>query len=252
MDTVEEKICATCGKCKPLPEYYFINAKGKHMNNCKGCYSINRKGITRRYIEKNKVAINKRVSEYCKNNPQKRREYYYKNRDKLIALNKASYEKNREINIQKRKDWYQQNKESHAAARERYAIGNKDKLRTARRKWENERLSEDMNYKLHKNLSGRIRFELKGIAKRSGRTEELIGCNIQQLKEFIENQFQEGMAWDNWETNGWHVDHRIPLSWFNLQNENCRKLAFNYKNLQPLWGVDNIKKKNFYSHKMVL
>ena len=78
----------------------------------------------------------------------------------------------------------------------------------------------------------------------------MIGCTIPELKLFIENMLPEEWTWDNYGVNGWHIDHRIPLSWFNLENENCRKIAFSYKNLQPLWGTENILKRNFYSHKL--
>lgn len=122
----------------------------------------------------------------------------------------------------------------------------------ARRKWENERLANDINYKLHKKLAGRIRHELKGVAKRTLRTEELIGCTISELIVFIEAQFKPGMTWANHSTNGWHIDHRIPVSWFNLENENCRRLAFSYKNLQPLWAEENLEKKFFYSHALAI
>lgn len=107
-----------------------------------------------------------------------------------------------------------------------------------------------MNYKLQKSLAKRIRHELKEVGRKDKATEELIGCTIEELRVFIESHFLDGMDWGNWNTEGWHLDHRIPVSWFNLENENCRKLAFNYKNLQPLWSEDNLKKKNFYSHKM--
>lgn len=251
----DTKICSKCKELKSIQQFY--NSKSE----CKVCikesrriYRLNNKEkIKQRYIayrDKNKDSINKRISEYRKSNPEKRRAYYEKNREKLIAINKASYEKYRDVNIQKRKKWYQNNKEKHAADRTEYELKNKDRLRAARRKWENNKLRTDCAYKLHKNIAGRIRFELKGVSKKSDKTEEIIGCTITELKIFIENQFSDGMTWDNWGINGWHIDHRIPLSWFNLENENCRKMAFNYKNMQPLWSEENLKKKNYYSHKL--
>lgn len=256
MEEVEAlKKCTVCKAEKPLSEFYFKKSK------CKGCVSdkgkiyrsknkdkINERGLA--YRSKNRDKINKKLSEYQKNNPQLRNAYYAKNKERLQGFNKASYLKKRDENIEKRKIWYQNNKERHAANRTKYEEKNKDRLRAARRKWENNRLATDINYKLHKNISGRIREELNGKKKRTDRTEMLLGCTIEELKVFLQNQFQDGMTWDNWETNGWHVDHRIPLSWFNLENENCRKLAFSYKNLQPLWGADNLRKKNFYSDKL--
>lgn len=256
-DTVEKITkCYTCNENKNKEDFY-----ASKPTKCKKCISdrgkvyrvenkdeIKERGV--QYRKNNRDKINKKLSEYQKNNPHLRRDYYAKNKERLQGFTKASYLKKREENIQKRKIYYQNNKEKHAENRAKYEANNKDRLRAARRKWENNRLATDINYKLHKNISGRIREELNGKKKRTDRTEMLLGCTIEELKIFIQNQFQDGMTWGNWELNGWHIDHRIPLSWFNLENENCRKLAFGYKNLQPLWGADNLRKKNFYSDKL--
>ncbi len=244
-DTTEglkTKVCKTCGADKPTSEFPYISTRNRHDSHCKICRN-----------KRNVDYVKSRGEEFA----QKKRDYannhFKNNREAGLKYRKERYlTYNREEQLEKRRKWYRDNKEKHAANRTKYELENKDRLRLARRKWENSRLKNDINYKLHKSLAGRVRFELKGVAKRTSRTEELIGCTISELKIFIENQFLEGMNWSNWETNGWHIDHRIPVSWFNLENEHCRKLAFNYKNLQPLWGEDNLKKKNFYSHKMAV
>lgn len=256
----KKKVCKTCKLIKDISEFYeskpakckkCISDKGvQYRNDNKS--KIKERGV--KYRENNKEQINVSQLEYRQKNREKLREnakkYHENNRDKSIASNRAAYFKKRDINIQKRKEWYQNNKKKHAEKRAEYETANKDRLRAARRKWENNRLLTDVQYRLHKTLSGRIRGELNGNRSKTDSTELLIGCTIEELKVFIEGQFKDGMTWDNWETNGWHIDHRIPLSWFNLENENCRKLAFSYKNLQPLWGTENLKKKNFYAHKL--
>ena len=47
------------------------------------------------------------------------------------------------------------------------------------------------------------------------------------------------MTWQNHGRYGWHIDHIKPLSMF--ENPLCPE-AWNYKNLQPLWADENIKK----------
>jgi hypothetical protein len=40
----------------------------------------------------------------------------------------------------------------------------------------------------------------------------------------------------------WHIDHKLPCAFFNLQSKEQQKRCFHYTNLQPLWAKDNIKK----------
>ena len=40
----------------------------------------------------------------------------------------------------------------------------------------------------------------------------------------------------------WHIDHVIPLSQFDLLNEEEQLLAFNWRNTMPLSATENLKK----------
>ena len=42
----------------------------------------------------------------------------------------------------------------------------------------------------------------------------------------------------------WHIDHIKPCAAFDLTDPKQQKECFNYKNLQPLWAQDNIKKSD--------
>jgi hypothetical protein len=50
------------------------------------------------------------------------------------------------------------------------------------------------------------------------------------------------MSWDNYgkEKDQWHVDHIVPC--VNPLNIYHLRMCFNWRNLRPLWGKDNLKK----------
>ena len=109
-----------------------------------------------------------------------------------------------------------------------------------------DRYKNDVQYRLSILLRSRVKTVLKTQIRRKnekykqlGDLEKLIGCPIEQLQKHIEEQFEEGMTWDNWEKHGWHIDHIIPLSSFDLTNEEELKKATHYTNLQPLWCDEN-------------
>ena len=62
--------------------------------------------------------------------------------------------------------------------------------------------------------------------------------------KYLERKFQPGMTWRNQSRFGWHIDHIKPCSKFDLSDPIQQKICFNYKNLQPLWAEENIRKSN--------
>ena len=109
------------------------------------------------------------------------------------------------------------------------------KVKRCRRKY--------INHRLAKNLSVRMCSALKNKYK-SKSIPNLIGCSIEQLKQHLEKQFRRGMTWGNYGRCGWHVDHIIPCSKFDLTIIEEQKKCFNFSNLQPLWALENILKSN--------
>jgi hypothetical protein len=77
-------------------------------------------------------------------------------------------------------------------------------------------------------------------ASKALHTMEYVGCSAVFLREHIENQFTEGMTWEN--QGKWHIDHIRPCASFDLSKEEERHKCFHYTNLQPLWAHDNLVK----------
>ena len=103
----------------------------------------------------------------------------------------------------------------------------------------------DPHIRIRDTLSLRMRLALKeqNLTKRNT-TADLVGCSIPFLKKHLEKKFQKGMTWSNHGRFGWHIDHIIPCSSFDLSDHIQQKKCFNFRNLQPLWAEENIKKSN--------
>jgi hypothetical protein len=199
-----EKInCIICGLSKELSEFH----------NCNKCKN--------KHVSKCKVC----VKEYQDNRKDVKQQYDKKYRElnkpkideRISNYVKLNQEKTR---IRKLK-WYRENSKS---INER--ISNRKK--------------SDPIFKLTTLYRSKIN---KILGSKREKSFDLIGCTPQELKTHIENKFTEGMCWENHGTFGWHIDHIIPLSSAN-NDEELKKLC-HYTNLQPLWWEDNLKKRDF-------
>jgi hypothetical protein len=103
-----------------------------------------------------------------------------------------------------------------------------------------DRFANDPQYKLAHLLRVRLHAALKGNFKTGSAVRDL-GCSVAFLKQHLESQFKPGMTWEN---HGpvWHIDHIKPLASFDLTNREQLLEAVNWRNLQPLFAVDNIRK----------
>lgn len=139
------------------------------------------------------------------------------------------------------KKYREVNKDYCSQYSKKYRDSNKDYYRQYKKKWETKKRHTDPLFKLSSNL--RIRtwtaFKNKGYNKNT-KTQEMLGVDWKVCKKHIERQFTKGMTWEN--SGSWHIDHIIPLSFANTEEE-LKKLC-HYSNLQPLWAVDNLIKSN--------
>ena len=109
--------------------------------------------------------------------------------------------------------------------------------------YEKQRRRNDVDFRLRSRLRTRLRLSLKKTIKsKFYHTLDLLGCSLEDLKKHLENQFVEGMSWDNY--GEWHIDHIVPCASFDLSDPNQQRICFNFRNLQPLWDKDNQRKQD--------
>lgn len=177
--------------------------------------------------------------------PIKKREYYLKNREKILAKKKEYQKKNSKAITERRRESNKKYKEENREKikeyhRKRYQ---NPEVKEKALKRERERTANDPAFRLRRNLKSRLYMALKkDRGAKSESTIALLGCSVEELKSRLEEQFQEGMTWENY--GEWHVDHVKPCAKFNLNNPEEQKECFHYSNLQPLWAEDNLRKKD--------
>lgn len=123
----------------------------------------------------------------------------------------------------------------------RWAAENRTERNAYRRALHAEKMRTDEAYRWEYKIRNKVYLALRGIRK-SAPTERLIGCSFDQLKQHLESLWQPGMSWDNYgkhQEDSWEIDHRIPVSSFNLVDPEQQKQCFHFSNLQPLWRRDN-------------
>ena len=205
-----------------------------------------------------------------------KRNYYLKNKEKIIAKSIKWREENEEkakliANSEKTKDriekYRKEKKEEIKVSRDLYYKENKDKINQESKEWreknkehvkaykkeyEKKRKELDPLYKskmaIRKNISNA--FNRQGYKKNS-RTEQILGCSFDELKLHLESKFENWMTWDNYgkyDKNilnyGWDIDHIITTSSATTEEELIQLNHFS--NLQPLCSKTNrdIKKNS--------
>ena len=183
----------------------------------------------------------------------KKKEYYLKNREKILKKMKENYDpvkmsiKNKKYRIEHREKWLEGKKKYYFEKGgkqkvKEYILKNREKINEWTRKYKNEKLKIDPFYKLSKNIRSRIRMALirNSKSKKANKTIFLLGCTIEQLWIHLEKSFKLGMTKENY--GKWHVDHIKPCSSFDLTKPEEQAKCFHYTNLQPLWASENLAK----------
>ncbi len=223
VERLEEKVCSKCHIAQPITAFNKdLSKKDERFSSCRRC--------RKEYNTKNKEKV---AGQWSK--------YYKENRELCLERDKKYYENNKDKILARVRDYYEANKDNILLHIHEYYETNKEKIIRRNVQYERQRYKTDLNYRIKKRLQGRINQALKNKSK-TLRTVQLLGCSVQQFIEHIEKLFKLGMNWDNY--GEWHIDHIIPCYVFNLIDINQQKKCFNFKNLQPLWAIENRQKSN--------
>ncbi len=109
--------------------------------------------------------------------------------------------------------------------------------RICRRNYMRKRRKLDPVFAMVERIRKRTR---RAIGQKLFTTKCLLDCSPRQFKQHLESLFFPGMSWAN--RSLWHIDHKRPISSFDLTTEAGQRAAFHYTNCQPLWAVDNLRK----------
>jgi hypothetical protein len=196
---------------------------------------------SRKYRQNNKEAI-----------AEANKKYYHKNKEHLKESMKEYRQNSKETVKEYWKEYYQKNKEAIAEASKKYYQKNKERMAEYCKEYRKNKYSTNLDYKfrhllrsaLYRNLKRYLIKETNPEFSYTKASSSLLGCTVEELKTHIENQFEDGMTWENWAHDGWHLDHIIPCSSFDLTKKKEQKKCFHYTNLQPLWAEDNLSKSS--------
>ncbi len=214
-----EKICKSCLVSKPIEDFGINNAlKSGIQNKCKICLSNLSKKIrkTDSYREK------RRISRKESNEKDNRRIEYYnlkKNRDPKYyeLLNKA-------------KDRSQENRKMISQSSEL-----KSKVNEVKNNWDKKKRLTDNNYRTYKNFKSNFR------SRYINKKESTFQCLNYSFEEFIESI--------GFQPQDYHLDHKIPVTWFKefIPNE-----IYSLDNLHWISKTENITKRNCWAHPVKL
>jgi hypothetical protein len=157
---------------------------------------------------------------------------------------------NKEIKREYDKQWYINHKKEKNEYSKEWEIENKE----YRRKYKRERRKNNLCIKLRSNVSRAILANLKKEygSKRGSSILKYLSYSIEELKQHLENQFEDWMSWENYGGNAleerktWWIDHIIPqslLPYDSMEHPNFQK-CWALENLRPLEKKQNISKGN--------
>jgi hypothetical protein len=121
-----------------------------------------------------------------------------------------------------RETWLKNNKDKRKEYEHQYYLDNIEKFKQVsqtpqfketKRLYKKNKRHNDPIFRIRENISNAILKALKsGKSNKAGKSIlQFLEYTIQDLKIYLESQFDNQMSWDNY-GNYWHIDHIIPQS----------------------------------------
>ena len=184
------------------------------------------KARKKEYNQRSKVKARREANQQTEKSKKRRKEYtkkYYQREDNKITRQDLNYKKNQKEYMRK----YRKQKE------------NRIKINNYNRKYHEKRMKSDLQYIIKILIRRRLKEALTPFSK----TEKIeqtckYGINYKKIVEYLQ-PFPKNRE-------NYHLDHIIPLSWFDFNNPQEIKWAFTPENHQWLTKEENLKKGNRY------
>jgi uncharacterized Zn finger protein (UPF0148 family) len=142
------------------------------------------------------------------------------------------------------KEYREKYPEKRKGTKDKWNTNNKSRVKEMKKDHYKKRKKRDTHFNFMVKLRNKLtrRMKRQKFGSKESTFYEIIGLRPPEFREYLSSKFQEGMTWENYGWDTWHVDHIIPLSTAKTKEEYCR--LWYYTNLQPLWKDDNFKKGN--------
>lgn len=205
-ESVEIKNCSECDASKTIDCFYKTNSI------CRECTNLKRR-IKYKTDEEHRKKLIKQATSF--------------KHKKVVVNQRLREEEQQKIGMDNKQCKYC------------YEVKPKDRFRHNRLKCRDCERDEPVA-KFKRSIRARIYICLR--SKKTHHSIQYLGCSSDEYFDWI---FDYDNCCDlNNHGKLWHIDHVIPLSKFNLNNEEEQFVAFNWRNTMPLSCEKNLKKNN--------
>lgn len=231
---IESKMCNVCQQIKPLTDYYARYAR------CKECIKANQRDRNKQSKEKRELIKHDVVAR------SKPKQCNTCGQIKTIL----DFRENRGACIECERSYGRDYNKSHQDIRRAWVESHPDRMRELHANWYQENKTHVL-VKYYERYHNDEAFRTGVLMKK--KLQNAINCTNPMrlycgvttglIKKWLEYNFDDKMTWENY-GKVWHVDHVIPITWFDLSQQSEVDFCFGWKNISPLNGLDNIVKGN--------